>query len=111
MFFLQYISVLLSGCGPTPSQSEEIAPTSQTNPPVVPQDNDPIPVVGSLPVSGDKEVWIETLFHEGSTPHRISGTRSLVHQAGEALFIDEAADTTISLGLPKAKTRQTCKHL
>ena len=60
MFLLQYISVLLYGCGPTPSQSEEIAPTPQTDPPVVPQDNDPIPIFGSLPVSSDKEVWTKS---------------------------------------------------
>ena len=98
MFFLQYISITLFSCDKTVSQDNEIPPTQEAEPPVVSQDNEPISIIGALPIFGDKEIWVETLFDEATIPYLISGTRILFHTSGEALFFDETNNTTTSLG-------------
>ena len=98
MFFLHYISIVLTSCDEATSQNEDTALIQEVNPELDTQDAEPVPIIGELPIFGDKEIWVNTLIDEESTPYRISGTRLLLHTDGEALLFDEATDTTTSLG-------------
>ena len=98
MFFLHYISIVLTSCDEATSQNEDTALIQEVNPDLDAQDIEPVPIVGELPIFGDKEIWVDALIDEESTPYRISGTRLLLHTDGEALLFDEATDTITSLG-------------
>ena len=98
MIFFQPLLISLIGCENQKSQYEDVQPEETIEIPLETTTNEPIPIVGGLPISGDKEIWVETLFDESTMSYHISGTRTLVHQNGEALLIDEASNTTISLG-------------
>ena len=98
MIFFQPFLISLIGCSKDTSQHDELQPDEVIDTPSENPTNEPIPVVGILPVSGDKEIWVETLFEEATIPYRLGGTRMLFHTNGEALFFDEAKNTTTSLG-------------
>lgn len=73
VYFLQH--AILTACREAPTQSDDVRPIQEIEPPVVSQETEPIPIVG------DKEIWVETLFDESTVYGHISGTRSLMHQA------------------------------
>lgn len=98
MFFLHYISIVLTSCDEATSQNEDTALIQEVNPDLDAQDTEPVPIVGELPIFGDKEIWVDALIDEASTPYHISGTRLLLHTNREAFLFDEATDTTTSLG-------------
>ena len=98
MFVFKNVLLVLWACNDTSSQTEEEPPAQEITEPTVSQESEPIPIVGELPIWGSREIWVETIFYEDAIPHHIFGTRMLFHQNGEALYFDEANETTISLG-------------
>ena len=98
MIFFEPMLISLMGCTNETSQYDDVPQTEEVDTASELPTNEPIPVVGMLPVSRDKEIWVETLLEESTIPYRISGTQMLFHTNGEALFFDEANNTTTSLG-------------